>query len=145
MSNRNNFYTEIFHDSVHVATHVMPKESPEGLSFITDDEKFLQLGIWNYKKNKDLDLHFHNEFERKSYKTNEFVFVLKGEIQCNLYTEEGELIESITVKESEGIIQHNYAHEYKILEDSIILESKNGPFMGVEKDKTVIYAKKKEN
>ena len=145
MSNTNSYYSEIFHDSVHVATLVRPKESPEGLSFITDDEKFLQLGIWNYKKNQDLDLHFHNEFERKSYKTNEFVFVLKGEIECNLYTEEGEFIESIIVKESEGIIQHNHAHEYKILKDSIILESKNGPFLGVERDKTFIYAKKKEN
>ncbi len=145
MSNKNNYYREIFHDSVHVATIVKPTKSPKGLSFVTDDEKFIQLGIWNYEKNVRLDPHFHNEFERKSYKTNEFVFVLKGEIECNLYTEEGDFIESIIVKENEGIIQHNYAHEYKILDDSIILESKNGPFMGVEKDKVVINAKKKEN
>ncbi len=140
-----NFYREIFHESVHVATIVKPLDASDGLSFVTDDEKFLQLGIWNYKKNTQLDNHFHNEFERKSYKTNEFVFVLKGEIECNLYTEEGEFIERVLIKESEGIIQHNYAHEYKMLEDSIILESKNGPFMGVEKDKTVIGEKKQEN
>ena len=30
---------------------------------------------------------------------------------------EGEFIESIIIKESEGIIQHNHAHEYKILEE----------------------------
>ncbi len=145
MSNKNNYYKEIFHDSVHVATLVKPTETPKGLNFVTDDEKYLQLGIWNYEKGKDLDLHFHNEFERKGYRTNEFVFVLKGEIECNLYTEEGEFIESVIVKTNEGILQHNHAHEYKILKDSIILESKNGPYMGVEKDKTVIYAKKQEN
>ena len=120
MSNKNNYYKEIFHDSVHVATLVKPIETPKGLNFVTDDEKYLQLGIWNYEKGKDLDLHFHNEFERKGYRTNEFVFVLKGEIECNLYTEEGEFIESVIVKENEGILQHNHAHEYKILKDSII-------------------------
>ena len=40
---------------------------------------------------------------------------------------------------------HEMSHEYKIIEDSIILESKNAPFMGVEKDKTVINVKKSKN
>ena len=145
MSNKNNYFREIFYESVHVATIVKPTKSPKGLSFVTDDEKYLQLGIWNYEKNDELEAHFHNEFKRESYKTNEFVFVLKGEIECNLFTEQGEFIESLIIKESEGIIQHNHAHEYKILNDSIILESKNGPFMGVEKDKTVIDAKKQKD
>ena len=82
---------------------------------------------------------------RKSYKTNEFVFVAKGKLQSDLYTEQGEFIETVIVDEGEGILLHNHAHHYKILEDSIILESKNGPFMGVEKDKTVIDVKKSKN
>ena len=101
----------------------------------------MQLGIWKYDKNHELPPHFHNEFERKSYKTNEFVFVAKGKLQSDLYTEQGEFIETVIVDEGEGILLHNHAHHYKILEDSIILESKNGPFMGVEKDKTVIMSK----
>ena len=47
-------------------------------------------------------LPFHNEFERKSYKTNEFVFV-EGKLQSDLYTEQGEFIETI-VDEGEGIL-----------------------------------------
>ena len=104
-----------------------------------------QLGIWNYEKGHNLPAHFHNEFERSSSKTNEFVFVMKGSIECNLYTEEGSFIESVIVSANEGILMHEMSHEYKIIEDSIILESKNGPFMGVEKDKTVINVKKPKN
>ena len=114
-------------------------------NFVTTDDKFMQLGIWNYKKNHELPPHFHNEFERKSHKTNEFVFVAKGKLQSDLYSEQGEFIETVIVEEGEGILLHNHAHHYKILEDSIILESKNGPFMGVEKDKTVINVKKSKN
>ena len=70
---------------------------------------------------------------------------MKGSIECNLYTEDGSFIESVIVSANEGILMHEMSHEYKIIEDSIILESKNGPFMGVEKDKTVINVKKPKN
>tara|TARA_B100001250_G_scaffold169750_1_gene146215 strand:- start:47332 stop:47754 length:423 start_codon:yes stop_codon:yes gene_type:complete len=134
----NNYTKEIYYGDTHVATIVKPKMAKPGLSFVTNDEKFLQLGIWNYPKNTSLDNHFHNWFKRESYRTSEFVFVLKGKIKCNLYTEEGEFIDSLIIKKNEGIIQHNFAHEYIILKKSIILESKNGPFLGVEKDKTLL-------
>ena len=29
---------------------------PEGLDFLTNDESFIQVGTWNYKKDKILDL-----------------------------------------------------------------------------------------
>ena len=142
---KDKLFREIFHKGIHIATHVKPEESEPGLSFVTTDDKFLQLGIWNYEKGHNLPAHFHNEFERSSFKTNEFVFVMKGSIECNLYTEDGSFIESVIVGANEGILMHEMSHEYKIIEDSIILESKNGPFMGVEKDKTVIDVKKPKN
>ena len=142
---KDKLFREIFHQGIHIATHVKPEESEPGLSFVTTDDKFLQLGIWNYEKGHNLPAHFHNEFERSSFKTNEFVFVMKGSIECNLYTEDGSFIESVIVGANEGILMHEMSHEYNIIEDSIILESKNGPFMGVEKDKTVIDVKKPKN
>lgn len=129
---------EIYFGEVHVATLVNPKKSKAGLNFLTEDNKFLQLGIWNYKKGKELNAHFHNWFKRESFRTSEFIFVLKGKIKCNLFTEEGIFIQSIILKKNQGIIQHNFAHEYKILKNSIVLESKNGPYFGVEKDKTLL-------
>ena len=40
------------------------------------------------------------------------------------------------------ITQFNGAHEYTILEDSIAVEIKNGPYFGPEKDRKRIEAKK---
>ena len=73
---KDKLFREIFHQGIHIATHVKPEESEPGLSFVTTDDKFLQLGIWNYEKGHNLPTHFHNEFERSSFKTNEFVFVI---------------------------------------------------------------------
>ena len=61
---------------------------PEGLDFLTNDESFIQVGTWNYKKDKILDAHYHNYFERSSYVTQEIVYVLQGKIKCNLYQED---------------------------------------------------------
>lgn len=132
------FKKEIFHGKTHVATIVSPLKAPFGLSFVTDDEKFIQLGIWNWNKNKILNAHYHNWFKREAYRTNEFVYVIKGKIKCNLFTEDGTFIDSFIIKRNQGIILYSLAHEYEILKNSIIIESKNGPFMGLEKDKTLL-------
>ena len=89
------------------------------------------------EKNKTLDAHFHNWFKREAYRTNEFIYVVKGKVKTNLFTEEGDFIDSFIIK-NEGMILYEMAHEYKILKNSIVIESKNGPFFGVEKDKTLI-------
>ena len=103
MLDKNSYFREIFFEDVHVATHVKPSEVPPGLNFVTTDDKFMQLGIWKYEKNHELPPHFHNEFERKSFKTNEFVFVAKGKLQSDLYTEEGKFIETVIVDEGEPL------------------------------------------
>tara|TARA_Y100000389_G_scaffold112923_1_gene110068 strand:- start:646 stop:1056 length:411 start_codon:yes stop_codon:yes gene_type:complete len=129
---------EIIAKGIHIATIIKPNLSSEGLSFLTDDEDFIQVGLWNYKKGKRLDTHYHNTFSRESFKTNESVYVVRGKIKCNLYFENGEFISSHILDEGEMIIQFNGAHEYFIEEDALVIENKNGPYFGPEKDRTRI-------
>ena len=57
----------ITHNNQLYATIFDTKNIKEGLDFLTNDESFIQVGTWNYKKGKVLDAHFHNEFERKAF------------------------------------------------------------------------------
>ena len=114
------------------------KNTNDGLDFFTSDDSFLQVGTWNYKKGKILDAHYHNTFERKSYLTQEVVLVIEGSIVCNLYTTEGEFITSEEINKGQLIIQYQGVHEYEIKKDSKVLEIKNGPYFGPEKDRTRI-------
>ena len=108
----------------------------EGLDFLTNNDSFVQVGTWKYEKGKILDAHYHNTFERKSYITQEVVLVLEGKIICNLYTTNGEFIASEEIRENQLIIQFQGIHEYEILENSKVLEIKNGPYFGPDKDRT---------
>jgi hypothetical protein len=132
----NNFIREIIVDDIHYCTLVKPTLSAEGLNFITSDDKTIQVGIWNYKKNKELEPHFHNDYERNADITGESVFVSKGKILIKVYKKNKELILEETLHSGEMVIQFYGIHEYIMLEDSIIIETKNGPYFGPEKDRT---------
>jgi hypothetical protein len=131
----------VFEDIVY-ATLIKTKDAPKGLTFPSSDEENIQVGVWNYEKGKILDLHYHKDFSREATRTGEAVCVIRGSLVCNLYTKEGDFLVEIPVKESEVIIQYYGAHEYIIEEDSVIIEIKNGPYFGPEKDRVRINAKK---
>ena len=99
-------------------------------------ERFIQFGTWNYKKGKLLDAHFHNTFDRTSNITQEIVIVLKGSLSCRLYNKNKDLIDELTVRENQFIVQYALVHEYEVIEDSIVLEVKNGPYFGPDRDRT---------
>ncbi|GIR20687.1 hypothetical protein CM15mP35_09480 [bacterium] len=37
-----------------------PQLADEGLTFLTDDENFIQVGLWRYQKGKVLQTHYHH-------------------------------------------------------------------------------------
>ena len=114
----------------------------DGLQFLTQDDSYIQVGTWKYEKGKILEAHYHNKFERSSYITQEVVYVIKGSILCSIFTKNGKFIESKIVNQNTLIIQYQGVHEYEILENSQIIEIKNGPYFGPEKDRTRVNVKK---
>jgi len=117
-------------------------EANDGLSFISDDEDFIQVGIWNYSPKKILPAHYHNEFPREATRTCESVFVVRGKIKCNIYTKSGSFIDTFDLNENEMVMQLYGVHEYEILDKAIVVETKNGPYFGPEKDRKRINVQK---
>ena len=113
------------------------KDWDKGLHFLTSDEEFLQAGTWWYDKGHVLDKHYHNILPRESNITQECIVVLQGSVKVDLYGHKQEYLESFTLSSSEFAILISGGHGYQILEnDTKILETKNGPFLGVHSDKT---------
>ena len=127
---------EIVKDGKILARHITPEDIKPGLLSFTNDDEFIQVVSWgHYEKGKYLQDHWHNEFEREARRTYEVVYVVKGAIEARLF--DLDPVETLTVNQGEMLILLESAHGYTILEeDTTVLEIKNGPFMGVEKDKT---------
>ena len=109
----------------------------EGLNFITPGSLFVQVGSWWYQKGKKLESHIHNEFDRVSTRTQEMTYVKSGSMKVTLYDEEMQYFDEFILMEGDLAVFAYGGHGYEILEDNTkIIESKNGPFIDVETDKT---------
>ena len=109
----------------------------KGLNFITPNDMFVQVGSWWYDKGKILDKHVHKDFDRTARRTQECVYVRKGSMRVTLFTEDLEELQEYDLFEGDLAVFAYGGHGYKILEDDTqIIESKNGPFIDVETDKT---------
>ena len=60
----------------------------KGLNFITPNEMFIQAGSWWYDEGKELQKHVHKDFDRTASRTQESVYVKRGSMRVDLYTEE---------------------------------------------------------
>ena len=115
------------------------RQFPEGLNFYTKDSDFVQVATWHYNKGKYLKAHSHKKLERKTDAAQEVVFVKKGLLKFWIYDDKEERFFEDTLKQGEILITFYGGHAYEILEDNTeILEVKNGPYPGLEKDKKVI-------
>lgn len=126
----------IVEDGIEYAFVFSGEVIPEGLKFYTDESKYLQVSSWNYNAGKHLKAHMHKTCPRISEKTQEFVFIKKGSIRVYLYNRKGKVFKEFDLHTGDFMILFEGGHAYDVLDDnSEILEVKNGPYPGLEKDK----------
>jgi len=127
---------EIKKDDIILARHIPDSDWNDGLSFYSQDEEFIQVGAWGYDTGKELLAHIHNEVERKVYWTQEVLYIKKGSIKAKVYDLDENLVDEIIAKEGDTLILLRGGHGYTILENETqVLEVKNGPYVGADKDR----------
>jgi len=126
----------ITHDGQIISIIYRSEDWVKGLNFITPDELFVQVGSWWYDKGKQLDSHIHKDFDRTATRTQETIYVKQGSVRVMLFTEEEEFFQDYVLYQGDLAVFGYGGHGYEILEDDTqIIESKNGPFVSVDKDK----------
>jgi len=125
-----------------LAIIIRHEDFKEGLNFFSKDEDFVQVGTWNYNKGKVLNAHNHLVFDRTVNRTQEVVIIKSGKLKADFYNEEDKVITSTELNAGDVFICLNGGHGYEVLEDNTqVMEVKNGPYLGVEKDKRLINDK----
>lgn len=108
----------------------------KGLNFISDDGDYAQVGFWNYDKGKILQAHVHLEAPRQVLKTQEVIVVRQGSMRADIFTQEEKLCASVNMEAGDIGIFLQGGHGYEILQDNtLVLEVKNGPYVGPESDR----------
>jgi len=82
-----------------------------------------------------VDPHVHNPVVRTIVGTQEVLVMRRGKILISLYSEEFALNAEITLQAGDVILLAAGGHRIEVLEESEILEVKQGPYGGIH-DKT---------
>ena len=104
----------------------------EGISFFTPGDFSQQLGYMNRPKGYMIEPHLHNLIERKVTLTQEVLYIKSGKVRVDFYSNDRTYLESRIVEKGDVILLASGGHGFEMIEDSEMIEIKQGPYCGDE-------------
>lgn len=107
----------------------------EGIEFVTPNDFSQQLAYMKHPKGHEILPHFHNEIHRTIKYTQEVLVIKEGKLRTDFYDEKCMYLRSVILTKGDIILLCSGGHGFEILEDIVMVEIKQGPYVG-EGDKT---------
>lgn len=106
-----------------------------GIKFFTPGDYSQQLAYMNRPRGYEIKPHVHNSVKREVFFTKEVIFLKSGLVRVDFYNEQQEYVESNLLRAGDVILLASGGHGFVMLEDSEMIEVKQGPYAG-DLDKT---------
>ena len=124
------FIEYIFEDEKLLAIILRTSFHKEGIDFFTPSDFSQQLGYMNRCKGYKIQPHIHNKVERTIDYTQEVLFIKSGLVRVDFYKTDKTYYKSKLLNTGDVILLSFGGHGFEMLEDSEIIEVKQGPFAG---------------
>lgn len=115
-----------------IAIIVSAAHNPNATEFITSPELNLQVGFVKYPAGGHIQPHTHLPIERNTVGTNEILLVRSGKVRVSLHDDQRRVVAERTLEEGDLLLMVSGGHGFAMVEDTVILEVKQGPYLGVE-------------
>lgn len=106
----------------------------KGIEFFTDDQSSQQLGYMKREQNYKIIPHRHNVVSRDVKHTQEVLFIKSGKVRVDFYDNDEVYLFSKILNPLDTILLCDGGHGFHFLEESEIIEVKQGPYLE-ERDK----------
>lgn len=106
--------------------------APTQTTFLTPPEFKQQVGFIVYPAGSEIARHVHLPLERHLIGTSEVLIVKKGRCEIDIYTDEQILIATRELNTGDIMLMVGGGHGFRMLEDTILLEVKQGPYTGLD-------------
>jgi len=107
----------------------------DGINFFTPENFSQQLAYMKRPKNYAIPPHFHNPIPREVVYTEEVLFIKSGKVRVDFYDDQHKYLRSKILNRGDVILLAHGGHGLKMIEQSEIIEVKQGPYLQ-DKDKT---------
>ena len=114
---------------------IRAKYEKDGISFFTPGSFSQQLGYMNRPQGYEIPPHVHNPVKREVELTQEVLFIKSGCVRIDFYDDDCIYRESHILYQGDVALLAHGGHGFKMLEQSEIIEVKQGPYCG-DMDKT---------
>ena len=126
-----------FYNNKQIALLIRSDFSSDTSKFFTDDSLPQQVGYIKHDKGHQVTAHIHSFSTREVLNIQETLIIRKGKLRVDLYSDTREYIESTVLNKGDVIILISGGHGVYFIEDSEIIEVKQGPYLP-EDDKLFI-------
>ena len=106
--------------------------TPESTTFLTPPEFKQQVGFVVYPAGGEVKRHLHLPLERRLIGTSEVLIVRQGYCLMDIYNDDRELVATRELRTGDVMLMVGGGHGFRMLEDTIFLEVKQGPFLPVK-------------
>ncbi|MEP6737718.1 MAG: hypothetical protein ABJA70_19500 [Chryseolinea sp.] len=101
----------------------------EGITFFTPGEFSQQLGYMNRPKGYTILPHRHKVVQREVTLTQEVLIIRVGKVRVDFYNETQSYLKSCVLVTGDVILLAAGGHGFEMLENSEIIEVKQGPYI----------------
>ena len=106
----------------------------DGIEFFTPNDFSQQLAYMKRPKDYLIPPHIHNAVPREVLYTKEVLFIKSGKVRVDFYDDDKVYLKSSILEQGDVILLAFGGHGFYMLEESEIMEVKQGPYAG-EQDK----------
>lgn len=103
----------------------------DGLKFFTTETNTQQIGCVGHTKGTSCQAHIHNKIKREVFYTSETLIIKEGKIRADIYDDNKNYLESKILEKGDIILFIDGGHGFKFLEDTQMVEIKQGPYLSV--------------
>lgn len=106
----------------------------DGIEFFTPGTFSQQIGYMNRPAGYTIPPHVHTPVPREVMFTNEVLFIRRGRLRVDFYTDDEAYLESTVLATGDVILLARGGHGFEMIEPTEIVEVKQGPYAG-DRDK----------
>jgi len=122
----------LYHDGELYCLILRDSYSNKSIAFFTPQTFSQQLGYLPHKKGNIIKPHRHVISKREILHTQEVLFIKSGKVQINFYDLAHKHVGSETVSGGDVALLCGGGHGFEMLEESVMVEVKQGPYLGIE-------------
>src|SRR3989304_10194624 len=112
---------------------IIPSDfDPDKTDFITPPDYKQQIGFIVYKNGESITAHRHIPLNRSLLGTSEVLLIRSGRVEVDLYTKDKTLVATRVLNQGDMILLVSGGHGFRMMEDTIMVEVKQGPYIGEE-------------